>query len=77
VPTTLTDRQTILDFITGLAFLGTGGGAGRIEDAPEMLEPVLVDRVGQSAMPAIGMRTTRPPAAWHGEPNRRGSLLQA
>jgi uncharacterized protein len=41
VPTTLTDRQTILDFITGLAFLGTGGGAGRIEDALEMLEPVL------------------------------------
>ena len=41
MPTTLTDKQTILDFVTGLAFLGTGGGAGRIEDALEMLEPVL------------------------------------
>lgn len=39
--TTLTDPQTIKDFVTGLAFLGTGGGAGKIEDALEMLEPVL------------------------------------
>jgi DUF917 family protein len=41
VTTTLTDTQTIKDFVTGLAFLGTGGGAGKIEDALEMLEPVL------------------------------------
>jgi uncharacterized protein len=39
--TTLSDPQTIHDFVTGLAFLGTGGGAGRIEDAIEMLAPVL------------------------------------
>ena len=39
--TTLTDPQSIKDFVTGLAFLGTGGGAGKIEDALEMLEPVL------------------------------------
>ena len=39
--TTLTDPQAIKDFVTGLAFLGTGGGAGKIEDALEMLEPVL------------------------------------
>jgi uncharacterized protein len=41
VATTLSDRQTIQDFVTGLAFLGTGGGAGRIEDAMEMLAPIL------------------------------------
>jgi uncharacterized protein len=41
VPTHLTDPQTIQDFITGLAFLGTGGGAGKIEDAIEMLQPIL------------------------------------
>jgi uncharacterized protein len=41
VATTLNDPQTINDFVTGLAFLGTGGGAGRIEDALEMVEPVL------------------------------------
>jgi len=41
VATTLSDRQTIQDFVTGLAFLGTGGGAGRIEDAIEMLQPIL------------------------------------
>jgi len=41
VATTLTDPQTINDFVTGLAFLGTGGGAGKIEDALEMLGPVL------------------------------------
>jgi DUF917 family protein len=39
--TTLSDRQTIEDFVTGLAFLGTGGGAGRIEDAIAMLDPIL------------------------------------
>ena len=39
--TTLSDPQTIHDFVTGLAFLGTGGGAGRIEDAIEMLAPIL------------------------------------
>jgi hypothetical protein len=65
VPTTLTDRQTILDFITGLAFLGTGGGAGRIEDALEMLEPVLVDPVGRSAASRHRLRTARAPAASH------------
>lgn len=41
MPTTLTDQHAIVDFVTGLAFLGTGGGAGRIEDALEMLGPVL------------------------------------
>jgi DUF917 family protein len=41
VATTLSDAQTIQDFVTGLAFLGTGGGAGRIEDAVEMLAPLL------------------------------------
>ena len=39
--TTLNDPQTINDFVTGLAFLGTGGGAGKIEDALEMVEPVI------------------------------------
>jgi uncharacterized protein len=39
--TTLSETQTIQDFVTGLAFLGTGGGAGRIEDAVEMLAPIL------------------------------------
>jgi len=46
VPTTLTDKQTIVDFVTGLAFLGTGGGAGRIEDALGMLEPILASGKG-------------------------------
>ncbi len=41
MPTTLSDSQTIRDFVTGLAFLGTGGGAGRLEDALEMLESTL------------------------------------
>jgi DUF917 family protein len=44
--TTLADEQTIRDFVVGLAFLGTGGGAGRIEDALEMLSPIL--KGGQS-----------------------------
>jgi hypothetical protein len=43
VPTTLSDWQTITDFVTGLAFLGTGGGAGTLEDGLTLLRPV-VDR---------------------------------
>ena len=37
--TTLSDAQTIEDFVTGLAFFGTGGGGGRLEDGIEMLLP--------------------------------------
>jgi uncharacterized protein len=37
----LKDRETIIDFVTGLAFLGTGGGGGRLEDGIEMLLPLL------------------------------------
>lgn len=44
--TTLSETQKIQDFVTGLAFLGTGGGAGRIEDAIDMLAPIL--KSGQS-----------------------------
>jgi len=41
VATRLSDSQTIEDFVTGLAFLGTGGGGGRLEDGIEMLAPLL------------------------------------
>jgi uncharacterized protein len=37
--TVLSDVQTIEDFVTGLAFFGTGGGGGRLEDGIEMLVP--------------------------------------
>ena len=39
MPSVLADRQTIEDFVTGLAFLGTGGGGGRLEDGIELLLP--------------------------------------
>jgi uncharacterized protein len=45
VITLLSDSQVIQDFVTGLAFFGTGGGGGRLEDGIEMLQPIL-DRRG-------------------------------
>lgn len=39
--TVLKDRQTIEDLVTGLAFFGTGGGFGRVEDGLRMLGPIL------------------------------------
>jgi DUF917 family protein len=41
MPVTFSDEQAVHDLVVGLAFLGTGGGAGRIEDALEMLSPIL------------------------------------
>jgi DUF917 family protein len=41
MPTVLKDAQTIEDFVTGLAFFGTGGGGGRLEDGIEMLMPLV------------------------------------
>jgi len=41
VPTTLTDVRTIEDFVTGLAFLGTGGGGGRLQDGIDLLAPLV------------------------------------
>jgi DUF917 family protein len=40
VPTTLQDVKTIEDFVTGLAFLGTGGGGGRLQDGIDLLAPL-------------------------------------
>lgn len=45
----LKDRQTIIDFVTGLAFLGTGGGGGRLEDGIEMLLPLGVSGGGSDS----------------------------
>ena len=39
--TILRDPQAIHDFVTGLAFFGTGGGGGRLEDGIEMLLPFI------------------------------------
>jgi uncharacterized protein len=39
--TRIADIQTLQDFVTGLAFFGTGGGGGRLEDGMDMLRPVL------------------------------------
>jgi DUF917 family protein len=41
VPTTLADVRTIEDFVTGLAFLGTGGGGGRLQDGIDLLAPLV------------------------------------
>ena len=41
MPTVLSDPQVIEDFVTGLAFLGTGGGGGRLEDGIELLVPIV------------------------------------
>jgi uncharacterized protein len=41
MPTVLSDPQAIEDFVTGLAFLGTGGGGGRLEDGIELLVPLV------------------------------------
>jgi DUF917 family protein len=41
MPTVLSDPQAIDDFVTGLAFLGTGGGGGRLEDGIELLVPLV------------------------------------
>jgi DUF917 family protein len=41
VPTTLKDVTTIEDFVTGLAFLGTGGGGGRLQDGIDLLAPLM------------------------------------
>ena len=73
--TTLTDPQTIHDFITGLAFLGTGGGAGKIEDALEMLEPVSKRaKASRSSAPTSSPTTrgrARSPAGAAAIPTRR------
>src|SRR5512134_2474939 len=45
MPTVLNEPQAIEDFVTGLAFFGTGGGGGRLEDGIEMLMPMI--RAGQ------------------------------
>jgi DUF917 family protein len=39
--TTLSDPETLEDFVTGLAFLGTGGGGGRVEDGLDLLAPLV------------------------------------
>ena len=39
--TTLSDVKTIEDFVTGLAFLGTGGGGGRLQDGIDLLTPLI------------------------------------
>ena len=39
--TTLSDVKTIEDFVTGLAFLGTGGGGGRLQDGIDLLTPLV------------------------------------
>lgn len=41
MPTTLRDIRTIEDFVTGLAFLGTGGGGGRLQDGIDLLAPLI------------------------------------
>lgn len=41
MPTTLSDLATIEDFVTGLAFLGTGGGGGRLQDGIDLLAPLV------------------------------------
>jgi uncharacterized protein len=41
MPTVLSESQTLEDFVTGLAFLGTGGGGGRLEDGLEMIAPLV------------------------------------
>ncbi len=41
MPTVLNDPQVIEDFVTGLAFLGTGGGGGRLEDGIDLLVPIV------------------------------------
>jgi DUF917 family protein len=41
MPTVLNDPQVIEDFVTGLAFLGTGGGGGRLEDGIQLLVPIV------------------------------------
>lgn len=46
MPTILKDPQTIEDFITGLAFYGTGGGGGRLEDGVAMLMPAVRSGTG-------------------------------
>ena len=41
MPTVLSQKQELEDFVTGLAFLGTGGGGGRLEDGLEMVTPLV------------------------------------
>ncbi|HTU00456.1 MAG TPA: DUF917 domain-containing protein [Candidatus Sulfotelmatobacter sp.] len=41
MPTVLRDSDSIQDFVMGLAFFGTGGGGGRLEDGIEMLLPLV------------------------------------
>jgi DUF917 family protein len=38
---TFNGAETLQDFVTGLAFFGTGGGGGRLEDALSLLQPIL------------------------------------